>query len=194
MIVRLKKRFYYMKKLLWIILFGVILTGCSASANQIKPQPPSKLEAKPLTKEEVKIEELIKQLGNDEWQIREKAQEELIKIGKNIKPILQKHENSPDPEVRLRIKQIMEEITPTKILIITPMEHGAPTSKTLIEIEKIEGIKVIDVKYKERSEAKRFYMIVTIKGERVIESLDKIRNIIKQNSFEELEEVPEGWQ
>lgn len=181
-------------KLLGIILTGIILAGCSASSNQITSRPPLKTEVKALTKEEIQIEELIKKLGDDEWQIREQAQQELIKMGKNIKPLLKKYENSIDPEVRIRIKQIIEEISPTKTLIMTPMDSSVSTSKILKDIEKIEGIKVINVEYKSRDSVKRFYMLVTIRGDNLVASLDSIRNIIKESGFEEEEKVPEGWQ
>jgi len=66
----------------------------------------SNREQKLTTEQETKIKELIKQLGNDDFQTREKAQEELIKLGKSIKPYLEPFLESEDMEVRHRAKKI----------------------------------------------------------------------------------------
>jgi len=55
-----------------------------------------------------KIEKLIAQLGAESYVDREKAQKDLIAMGKSIAGILKKHVNSPDPEVRQRIEQIIK--------------------------------------------------------------------------------------
>ena len=65
-----------------------------------EPQPPeewSKL-----------VEERIRQLGSDKWSVREEATRALSAMPKNIMPILRKHENDEDPEIRARIAQILK--------------------------------------------------------------------------------------
>lgn len=105
-----------MKKLIWIMLMGIILTGCSVPTDQPNPQPAAKPEEKTLT-QDVQIENLIKQLGDEDWQSREKAQQELIKIGEPIKPYFQEELRSkyPNSEVRLRSKQVWKEISRNSI-------------------------------------------------------------------------------
>jgi HEAT repeat protein len=97
-----------MKKVIWIILMGMILMGCSASSNQIKSQPADKPEEKQLTKEST-IEELIKQLGNEDWQTREKASQNLIAMGNVAVPRLKEALNDKDPEVRKRALWVLNE-------------------------------------------------------------------------------------
>jgi hypothetical protein len=57
-----------------------------------------------------RIEDLIKQLGSEEFAAREKASEELRKIGKPAEEALKKAAGSEDPEVRARAKSILEDL------------------------------------------------------------------------------------
>ena len=54
-----------------------------------------------------RINELIRQLGGDDWQAREKATEELIEIGPLAKDEIQKALNNPDAEIRERAQKII---------------------------------------------------------------------------------------
>jgi HEAT repeat protein len=56
---------------------------------------------------EKRVDTLIKQLGSDDWQLREKSTDELIEIGAPAKQALTKNLNHPDVEVRERIKKIL---------------------------------------------------------------------------------------
>jgi len=62
------------------------------------------------TIDEARIKELIRQLGADDWQTRETATKELIKIGKPIEPPLYEALQSKDPEIRLRAQMIWDAI------------------------------------------------------------------------------------
>jgi len=54
------------------------------------------------------LSSLIRKLGSVEWQIREKATEDLIEFGFLAKSILeQEHQTNTDPEVRRRIEQVL---------------------------------------------------------------------------------------
>lgn len=56
------------------------------------------------------ISALVDQLGSDDWKIREKATQELIKMGESIMPQLGEiYHSTNDPEVRYRISLIAEE-------------------------------------------------------------------------------------
>ena len=61
-----------------------------------------------------KIERLIALLGAAGYADREQAEKQLIRIGAAAKPILERHLKDPDPEVRLRIRHVLEKISPPK--------------------------------------------------------------------------------
>lgn len=54
------------------------------------------------------VERLIAQLKSDEWQTRDKAQRELVDMGKAAVKQVQALRNSPDPEVAFRAELILE--------------------------------------------------------------------------------------
>lgn len=71
-----------------------------ASVTQMGASPPPQMLKK--------IEKLIAQLGAESYVDREKAQKELIAMGKSVVPILKKHLNNPDPEIRQRLQEIIK--------------------------------------------------------------------------------------
>ncbi|MBI4834051.1 MAG: carbohydrate binding domain-containing protein [Planctomycetes bacterium] len=52
---------------------------------------------------------LIKQLGDKDFEKRQQAQNELVKFGKSIEPILKEYINDPDTEIKSRVNAILEE-------------------------------------------------------------------------------------
>ena len=54
-----------------------------------------------------RVAELIRQLGSDDWQVREKATEELIEIGPLAIGEMQRARNNPDAEIRERAQKII---------------------------------------------------------------------------------------
>jgi len=70
--------------------------------------------------DEKKVQSLIEQLGVEEWEKREAAQDAIIKIGKVAKELLEKAKDHKDPEVRLRINTILKNEAFSDTLII----HG----------------------------------------------------------------------
>ncbi len=56
-----------------------------------------------------RIEQLVRELGSENFDVREKATAELRKIGKPATAALKKAAQSDDPEIRLRAKQLLEE-------------------------------------------------------------------------------------
>jgi len=56
------------------------------------------------------VEKLIAQLAAKSYADREAATKELIKMGKSIIPLLNKHAKSPDAEIRERIESILEQL------------------------------------------------------------------------------------
>jgi hypothetical protein len=73
-----------------------------ASIINSSPQPPTKLLEK--------AEQLIAQLGAESYQDREAADKALIAMGKGIVGLLKKHAKSSDPEIRIRIADILEKL------------------------------------------------------------------------------------
>lgn len=73
------------------------ITEASSSGNQLA------------NFDSVQIEDLIKQLGNNDWSKRESAQIELIRRGAAIKPIIQKGlDTTTDFEIRHRLNEILK--------------------------------------------------------------------------------------
>ncbi|MCP4379656.1 MAG: hypothetical protein GY794_26245 [bacterium] len=77
-----------------------IHAGQFVSINCPLPLPPQTAR--------VEIEKIVAQLGAESYEDRQKASEKLLKMGKNIIPILRKHLANGDPEVRQRIEDILE--------------------------------------------------------------------------------------
>jgi len=57
-----------------------------------------------------KVEKLIAQLGAKSYKDRQAATKELVEMGKTIAPLLRKHVNDTDPEVRHRIRDILGQL------------------------------------------------------------------------------------
>ena len=183
-----------MKTFILFVFSVVVLVGCVTSSPQ--PEPIEKVEEKPLA-EQAKIEALIKQFDNDDWETREKATKELIAMGKKIKPILQKHKNHPDPEVKSRIQYILEEFTPIVMFELVPgMPSVTPYETVKKRLEEMKGVKVIGFKESgksyggldgiETAEDGRFYTkIVIIRCEKLNEMIEEIIDVInKYTGFE----------
>src|SRR5438067_11772724 len=74
-----------------------------------------------------RIQDLIRKLGSDDFTTREQASEELRKSGKTAREALQKAaEESEDPEVRQRAKDILEETAKAPPRRTTPAPARAP--------------------------------------------------------------------
>lgn len=56
------------------------------------------------------VDELISQLGDDDVQVRERAQQKLVKLGFAVKEHVKKATESKDPEVRARASAILHEL------------------------------------------------------------------------------------
>lgn len=141
------------KWLIGIVLSGFILAGCASSSPQVELQPPDKPAEQPLTEQD-RVETLIKQLGDDDWETREKAQQELIQLGEmlDIKPVLQKYENHPDLEVRLRISCILAKLNKKRDDWVSVIEANPDVDEArilLIYDESCDGLTRIEVKLAE---------------------------------------------
>lgn len=62
-------------------------------------------------KDEAKVRGLITQLSDDEWETREKAQEELVKMGASVYITLAEElKKATDPEVKMRLDNIIKQL------------------------------------------------------------------------------------
>lgn len=57
-----------------------------------------------------KVDSLMRLLGAEEYNERERAGKELLTIGRRALPALQKIKSDPDPEVRLRVNELIKQI------------------------------------------------------------------------------------
>jgi hypothetical protein len=78
-----------------------------------KPAKPLIAEPAALTAEQkVEAERLIGQLSSDNFEVRQKATDALVAMGKPVLPVLDKFENHKDLEVRTRVLEIKGKINP----------------------------------------------------------------------------------
>ena len=70
-----------------------------------KPDPPAATAASPAPQQ--RIDKLIEQLGNDDYHIRRRAQQQLAKIGFEAFDALSRAENHEDPEVAARARYLL---------------------------------------------------------------------------------------
>lgn len=68
------------------------------------------------------VARLVARLGAESYADRQAATNELVKMGKGIVPLLKKHLQSPDVEVRQRIEQILEQVAPKEAKPVPPPE------------------------------------------------------------------------
>jgi len=68
--------------------------------------------ALPPPAETKKIEAIIARLGSESYKDRQAASEALTKLGSKIAPLLRRHLNHADPEVRQRIEAILDKFSP----------------------------------------------------------------------------------
>ncbi|MEW6026771.1 MAG: HEAT repeat domain-containing protein [Planctomycetota bacterium] len=86
-----------MRRFILVVLVG--LTACFICTDIPAEPYPETLNKR--------INELIRQLGSDDWPAREKATDELIEIGPAAKEALQKALDSSDAEIRERAQKII---------------------------------------------------------------------------------------
>jgi len=110
-----------MKNLLLSLMF---LFPVSAMA-QDKPSPE---KSEPKESIEDRIKRLVEELGNDSYQIREKAHQALEKIGKPALEALKKAYKSLDLEVSSRAQELIERITGKRIKPESKPKEDTPTT------------------------------------------------------------------
>ena len=85
---------------------------------------------------------LVRNLGHDDYRIRALADERLAKLGGEAKEQLTKAEADPDPEVRLRARELLKQIKIKELWQAGRFEHieaGRPASQMLTAIASQTG-------------------------------------------------------
>lgn len=78
-----------------------------------------------------RAKKLIEELGDTDFRVREEATSELFKMGPKVVPLLSRHKNADDLEVRLRVRMLLEQL-PNKVYSIVRLKK-APTVDGKIE-------------------------------------------------------------
>ena len=114
----------------WIAIF---LTGDWATA-----QEPSG--------DEIRVARLVERLGSDSYLDRDQANEELAKLGEAAQAKLESAISNPDPEIRLRAKQLLRLLRIREIWAPGKVDLGASrmtASKALTEVSRQTGNRVL---------------------------------------------------
>jgi hypothetical protein len=92
---------------------AVVALACLfAVAGEARAASPNPDDLAPTPEIQVKSRALVRQLGSEQYSERERAQEELVTLGRLAKPALLAGVNtSPDPEVRRRCSELLPKAT-----------------------------------------------------------------------------------
>ena len=97
-------------------IISILLCLLVPSLSLLAEEPSLLKEGKVSAELKTRLKELIKKLGDDNVHTRDKATDELIRIGSPAKGILKKATNRSDPEVRWRARCIGQSISWREIL------------------------------------------------------------------------------
>jgi len=90
------------------LLLALGLVMQPGRSQEAKPARAGEPKADGLDADEVKIDRLIREMGHDEYKVREAATKELQSMGPAIVPVIQKYINHKDPEIAIRVGEIIE--------------------------------------------------------------------------------------
>jgi prepilin-type processing-associated H-X9-DG protein len=83
---------------------NIFLKTAEAQGWKLKPEEPAEMEPDVAAK----VEELVKRLGDPDPAARKAAYAELKALGDQATPVLEKHRDHLDPEIRLTIRQLLK--------------------------------------------------------------------------------------
>jgi hypothetical protein len=109
---------------------GILLGSCAfrSAADESKVTE----KAAPATSEK-EMKRWIAQFGSARFKDREQATQELSQLGKSALPSLKEATHSPDPEVRRRAQQLVEQIEPPPVRSPAPrVEPRIPAGKSYL--------------------------------------------------------------
>jgi hypothetical protein len=108
-----------------------------ALASQLAAAPPE---------EGIRVARLVKQLGSDSYASRTEATTALEKLGPAARQQLESAAQDPEPEVRLRAKELLSRLKIVELWAATEMAcpaEAAPASKRLAELAAATGNRVL---------------------------------------------------
>lgn len=73
---------------------------------------------------DVEIERLVQQLGDEAFEVREKASEAIVKLGVPALPFLEKAAKSDDAEIRIRASRAVEAIKSSPGFLVDALKNG----------------------------------------------------------------------
>lgn len=121
----------------------LISIGCAAAgAEGVETSKPAIPATQPAQLES-DIPTLIRQLGDDNFRVRQNASRQLRKLGKSALPALREAEKSKDLEIKSRASELLKEIEHPLVYTAVPQATG--NSSQSVRISETNGVKSIDV-------------------------------------------------
>jgi hypothetical protein len=108
--------------------------------SPLRADPPG--ENAPSAQSEVRVARLIKDLGARDFSTRRSAHQQLSKLSAESRPQLEKALEDPDPEIRLRARQLLEQLKLDEIWAPSRVNvriSGEPASKILLKLAEQSG-------------------------------------------------------
>jgi isopenicillin-N N-acyltransferase like protein len=97
-----------------LLFLSLLFIGIELCAEELTNKDPIQLSENRIKE----IKELIQKLGDNDWQIRESAQKRIIEFGKAAEPWLQEALKNKDPEIRIKARQLLDQIKEDMTCII----------------------------------------------------------------------------
>jgi hypothetical protein len=115
------------------LLLAVGVVALTGSRTPADPAPPGKADAALAEK----VQKLIRQLGNDQYKVREEAGKQLVEIGRPAVPALREAMKGDDVEVKHRAGRILDTIR-------TSMPYLLESLKGTDKVERKEAAEVLE--------------------------------------------------
>jgi hypothetical protein len=97
----------------------LVFAALGLSADVEKPAAPTAAE----------IQRLVQQLGDESFDVREKASEAIVKLGISALPHLEKAEKAEDAEVRIRASRAIEAIKSSPTFLVDALKSGTAAAR-----------------------------------------------------------------
>ena len=121
---------------LWLLTW-VVFAGIAAPATGQEIEPPRDPSAEEM---EGRIDELIRQLGSEQFADREAASKSLTEIGHRARAALERATMSPDPEIAFRAKLILDALPRLTHTVLDAMGRPIANAKATVQFSKAEHV------------------------------------------------------
>lgn len=119
-----------------VLIFSVLVgfSKLAAAVAQETPRP------SPMEKPEANLATLIRELGDESYQVREKASLEIWKLGETVVPVLEKAIESSSPEQVFRARELLRKIQlhitpetdPSVAALVERYQKASPNDKVML--------------------------------------------------------------